>query len=214
VYIESNKFTNTCIPINSSGIPTIGSSCLVQGYEGARLVIRKNDIYMMLIDGHGYDVQVNAPGLRRSVRWYEVYNNTFSSPLNADVYAFMQVRGGSGVVFGNTLANNVQKGAGILQLNDESNMGKTYNTGCSGTWPCPDQIGRGRGNPPTQVGSPLYSWGNTNLITVSGYGLIQPGRDYFDNTQKPGYTPYTFPHPLTGASGAAPATPTNIRIVR
>ncbi|MCK4576539.1 T9SS type A sorting domain-containing protein, partial [candidate division WOR-3 bacterium] len=25
---------------------------------------------------------------------------------------------------------------------------------------------------------------------------IQSGRDYFDNTQKPGYTPYTYPHPL------------------
>jgi hypothetical protein len=42
--------------------------------------------------------------------------------------------------------------------------------------------------------------------------FIQPGREYFTATAKPGYTAYTYPHPLTGSSASAtnvPA-PTNV----
>ena len=37
-------------------------------------------------------------------------------------------------------------------------------------------------------------------------GIIE-GRDYFSDTPLPGYTPYTYPHPLTGGGGTSP-TPT------
>jgi hypothetical protein len=87
----------------------------------------------------------------------------------------------------------------------------------------------------TYVGDsePAYIWNNNRSMNVSiqDYGLgnsgtganscpssptpdssvyyIEPGRDFFNGTAKPGYTPYTYPHPLTDA-GTAPAPPTNL----
>jgi hypothetical protein len=97
------------------------------------------------------------------------------------------------------------------------------NTGVRG-YPALDQVGRGtctdriRGDPPRNqttgretwphnASEPIYEWGNTiqpiqndtnQLFTVQCTDdLLQQNRDYFRNTQKPGYTPYTYPHPLT-----------------
>ncbi|HEX7655054.1 MAG TPA: hypothetical protein VF607_16210 [Verrucomicrobiae bacterium] len=57
---------------------------------------------------------------------------------------------------------------------------------------------------PHQVLEPLYSWGNTlngNLAGVtSSYANIQEGREIYFNTPKPGYTPFTYPHPLQSSS--------------
>lgn len=88
-----------------------------------------------------------------------------------------------------------------------------------------DGSGRGKGslvsgNPPTRpVGwndqgtSPCYSWNNrsetkpVNFVPTSG--TIKKGEHYFDDTPMPGYTPYTYPHPLaTGGGTPPPATPT------
>jgi hypothetical protein len=80
-----------------------------------------------------------------------------------------------------------------------------------------DGIGRGRGslvsgNPPTvpsgwndQVTEPCYSWSNVIADGVAGakanFGdvdlSIRINEHYFNNTPMPGYTPYTYPHPLT-----------------
>ena len=63
---------------------------------------------------------------------------------------------------------------------------------------------------PNQATEPMYSWNNTNAddgsqfgYTVSANGgfTILAGRDYFNGTIKPGYTPYTYPHPLVSAGG-------------
>jgi hypothetical protein len=86
-----------------------------------------------------------------------------------------------------------------------------------------DQPGRGQGdllvgNPPinsrtgtaswpNQLLEPTYGWNNiykptsapVNItVGVGGFMLVQ-GRDYFNNTRMPGYTPYTYPHPLVTA---------------
>ncbi|HEU5397531.1 MAG TPA: hypothetical protein VFV81_10200 [Verrucomicrobiae bacterium] len=88
-----------------------------------------------------------------------------------------------------------------------------------------DQIGRGSGdliqgdgppygsyenvatvqpNWPHEVSEPLYVWGNTLNGNPTGaesdYPNIQQGRDYINGTPKPGYTPFTYPHPLTFVS--------------
>jgi hypothetical protein len=75
-----------------------------------------------------------------------------------------------------------------------------------------DQVGLGAGahinriSPawPNQSSEPCYSWDNTNPDDGSSFGFtvgaggitILAGRDYFNNTPMPGYTPYTYPHPL------------------
>ena len=81
-----------------------------------------------------------------------------------------------------------------------------------------DQVGRGSGdllvgatmptntaiggtNWPRQVSEPLYFWGNTLNGTVTGgetdYPNLIAGRDFTNNAVKPGYVPFTYPHPLT-----------------
>ncbi len=67
---------------------------------------------------------------------------------------------------------------------------------------------------PNQVLEPLYSWDNTMNGTPSGisstYPNIQEGREIYFNTAKPGYAPYSFPHPLVlldgGTNSVPPAT--------
>jgi hypothetical protein len=77
-----------------------------------------------------------------------------------------------------------------------------------------DQPGRGAGdlidrnNPawPHQGLEPCYSWNDIYTPTaerlniqpgIGASAVLQEGRDYFNNTPMPGYTPYTYPHPLT-----------------
>jgi hypothetical protein len=54
---------------------------------------------------------------------------------------------------------------------------------------------------PHQVIEPLYFWGNIlngqPAEAGSPYPTIQEGRDFFNDTPKPGYTPFQYPHPLT-----------------
>jgi hypothetical protein len=92
----------------------------------------------------------------------------------------------------------------------------------TGGYPCRDQVGRTH----AQQSAPLYVWNNSTVKAGSydggnscGLGLaayLQPGRDYINDVQKPGYVAYTYPHPLV--SGGVPGTsvpraPTNLRII-
>ncbi|MBN1676690.1 MAG: hypothetical protein JXR37_36940 [Kiritimatiellae bacterium] len=95
-------------------------------------------------------------------------------------------------------------------------------------YPCLDQVGRApdveAAHVQPQLACPFYAWNNT----VNGQNLnpwvknggvspcgeqdhIQRGRDYFVDTPRPGYVPYTYPHPLTGGAVPLPAAPTNLR---
>jgi len=54
---------------------------------------------------------------------------------------------------------------------------------------------------PPQALEPIYSWNNTingSNINIGSYGepTLKEGRDYYNSTPMPGYTPYTYPHPL------------------
>ena len=81
-------------------------------------------------------------------------------------------------------------------------------------YPCRDQVGRA----PGQALEPIYAWNNTGGVTLAandawssdcgGFGIanyILENRDFYNNgvTPKPGYTAYTYPHPLQDA-GAPP----------
>jgi hypothetical protein len=53
---------------------------------------------------------------------------------------------------------------------------------------------------PNQQIEPIYSWGNTLNGADAGVAtrnaVIVPGVHYINDTPKPGYTPFTYPHPL------------------
>jgi hypothetical protein len=61
-----------------------------------------------------------------------------------------------------------------------------------------------------QVTEPCYSWNNTNDVKGQVNFSAEPGvranEHYFNNTPMPGYTSYTYPHPLTKSS--PPSQPT------
>ena len=55
-----------------------------------------------------------------------------------------------------------------------------------------------------QIIEPAYCWGNT-INGAPGIGRsssnIVEGRDFFNGTSRPGYVPYTYPHPLVSGGG-------------
>ena len=114
-------------------------------------------------------------------------------------------------------------------------------------WPCLDQIGRGTGQYPNQPSVPLYFWNNgsstgcatgttcnnsasigqssckSTHVRGSGTGDSPHAGGIYDyvlngTAPKPGYTPYTYPHPLQGGVSAPPppsstiAPPTTLRV--
>jgi hypothetical protein len=94
-----------------------------------------------------------------------------------------------------------------------------------------------------QISDPLYCWNDSGpLIAEEGNSYVglnqytpdqcgngeligtflQEGRDYFVGTAMPGWTPYTYPHPLhsayasgnpTGTPASTPPPPQNLRVV-
>jgi hypothetical protein len=87
--------------------------------------------------------------------------------------------------------------------------GDAFSISCG--YPCLDQIGRSTdasaGNPHPQLFEPLYEWANLSDgedfdIIPHDICLLHPrhlveGRDFFNDTPRPGYVPYVYPHPLT-----------------
>jgi len=77
---------------------------------------------------------------------------------------------------------------------------------------------------------PAYIWGNSRAplnVAITDYGssggctgtvdtstnYIVSGRDFYPNTAKPGYSPYTYPHPLTSGTTVSLTAPTNVKAV-
>jgi hypothetical protein len=100
------------------------------------------------------------------------------------------------------------------------------NTPGQNGYPCLDQIGHVFGPSPggANLLEPLYEWNNTHdradvdLIVGSSHANadrhIVQGRDFINDTPRPGYAPFPYPHPLrSGDPVATPAAPTNLRII-
>jgi len=128
-------------------------------------------------------------------------------------------------------ANILSSTSDTIQYESDSQGPKmSFNTG--DTWEIRkvlitiDQVGRGKGDylsgsSPTPTGwphealEPVYIWGNTfnggsiNRFCYAQSDVIQANRDYIFDTPKPGYTPYTYPHPLVGEAVDAPQ---NLRV--
>lgn len=69
-----------------------------------------------------------------------------------------------------------------------------------------------------QVTSPWYEWenyreGGADVSFESAYAGIRQNEHYLNNTEKPGYTPYAYPHPLI-LGQLPPRAPANLRVIR
>ncbi|BCS36067.1 hypothetical protein TBR22_A53040 [Luteitalea sp. TBR-22] len=215
VYVEANAFTFT-----------VFYNAIDCEYSG-RMVFRYNSVTDSYLESH------SIQGHARACRKWEIYDNTLRQ-ANTSVYRPMFLRGGTGVVFGNTFTGNFTAPAIHLDnVRTFTNVGGEVGQ-CSGAsvwdgnaesngYPCRDQIGRGRDAAlwsaapyPAQSLEPAYFWDNTingavlGVEVVNGSAVhIKSGRDYVANAgAKPGYVPYQYPHPLS-----TPAAPSNLRLI-
>lgn len=187
--------------------------------NNARCVFRYNTATSpasKVFDVHGS----RTPSGSNGARHYEIYHNTFTGSTGYP--RLIEIRGGSGRIFDNTLTVTSENPALIY---DEQCARNTDCDGLGGLYACPSdvpivgQIGTGV-NPTGRGDEPLYSWGNVEdggywtadtvalpVLAVTQCGvahtiadIIAEGTDYFDSETKPAamdsYTPYTYPHPL------------------
>lgn len=200
-------------------------NCVDSQYAG-RYVFRYNTVIDTVCEVHS----TSNPSSRTAGRSWEIYENTFEAVNETPWYPF-RIRGGTGVVFNNTITGRYEN-QHIAFDNVRSCDGR-----CDGTspmdgnqrgeagYPCRDQIGRSTdafeyqedGNWPSQELDPAYAWGNVNdtgtaeFVTIrcqESQNHIQEGRDFYNGTPKPGYTPYAYPHPRVTADDGDVEPPT------
>jgi len=199
VFIEDNDF------IYSENAEPDYVAHVVASNHGARYVLRYNNIDAVYIEdqlhvGSIIDVHGNFFYGRGTVA-FELYNNVINSEHS---FRGMNIRGGTGVIFGNTFTGDFTHSIHMTNYrswntpSDESPgdcpVGDYDPCCCPEDYPCVDQINN------------LYIWDNTYNgspvqaeVDDRGYNTvhIQENRDY-SHEERPGYTPYTYPHPLVG----------------
>ena len=213
LFVEDNYFYNqySCDSHNAHAM---------YGRHGGVTVFRHNEIHQMNFDQHGYRAE-------HAGYCAEVSNNQWIQDVpGVSLYAMIVIRGGTGVIYGNTRSGSGALTYGIYYWYERatsagSSSVNSYvpgygevaaNTACDSTegYPCAEQPGRGQNNSL----DPIYAWGNTNLPSthiVPSESWIQSGRDYFTNQgAKPGYVPYTYPHPLITGEPEPPPPPGNL----
>lgn len=231
VFIEDNLFKQTSAAAGHM-------RHYISSELGARYVSRYNEFQNNygdrnadLHDAHGLCL-VNSNGA--GARGGEIYGNTISG---GDYYRAMQLRGGSWLVYDNTIT----PGAGNPIEFDEYRAKTPSQCSTSNNlapvmppWPVPPGATWSATAPwvatvsdasryplPQQIFN-TYVWNNRNASTgalinpAAGSSLegayIQNNRDYFASTSKPAalgsYAAYQYPHPLR----AALSPPTNLRV--
>lgn len=213
LFIEANTFDYDDF-YGNTGVPAVDMD------DGGRVVFRHNSLRYAFFETHD-----KARSGLASANAYEVYENSFWTDTNK--WKGIDATAGTGVLWGNTFTGDYTH---IIGLMDYKSFDPRAVSLCDGTdpadqnvpgesgWRCQYQIGS-MGEGPTAYGYPLYIWNNTDDATLRGAECtagcqhIQSGRDYIDNgtDAKPGYTPFSFPHPL--ASGAPqPQPPTALSV--
>lgn len=218
VFIEDNLFTQD----QTKGYFYPGQD----GWSGHRIVVRHNTFNNTKAANHGTETS----GRWRSARQFEYYNNTWTLDMQGHFEpAAISIRGGTGVVFNNSvtvvngMTNNLVEFKYLRANASYSPWGKCPNAWDLGADRCIDQIGVGRGallsgfSPslpewPGQIDDPAYAWNNRVNGKVSPPisptpTVVRMGRDVI-HSPKPGYTPYTYPHPLTATSETTSSGPT------
>jgi hypothetical protein len=198
VFIEDNIFED--VPGQTD------TAMVVEAGLGGRYVFRHNQIINWadfdILDMHGNQDPVTPaynPGGSRGTMCSEVYENTvIANRTNRFVY----LRGGTAIIFNNTITGGdyVQE----IGLIDEDG---------------PSRFNYVSSYPGYDIIKDTYIWNNVyngSLIIpaldspATDAAFIQKGRDYFTSA-KPGYTPFTYPHPLRSGT-SVPAPPTKLRL--
>lgn len=196
-YIESNTFYG-------------GTNQGIDCDDSARCVYRYNKLTYSSFNTHG---MATSP---KGVRHFEVYNNEFihngeTSQIANQSWAIW-IRGGTGVIYNNNIANIAGSYWGdkaeikfsIRGAEDARPQGSCSNV----KYPVPRQLGQNYDGT-NYFTDPIFIWGNTGTVEIdAGWNWGNPcgltwsaffqwGRDAVNTgTPKPGYTPYTYPHPL------------------
>jgi hypothetical protein len=217
VYIEDNTFTAAnCV--NSLGT--------FDGYNGSRLVFRHNIVTNWSGYVHGYD------SAGESALQTEIYDNAFDmANAQCSISQMLFIRGGSGYVFNNSmhLTDPYNEFApALLSLYYYRSTTAQQGSICDGTaavdenqpgmngYHCFQQPGTGGPGPHQAV--PWYEYNNVgtgnmpaNLNIKSDSSHVIAGRDFINDTPKPGYSPGPYPHPCA-VNTLAP--PTGVRVIR
>ena len=192
--------------------------------------VTHNTLTYSSFNTHGYATS------SQGVRHFEVYNNRFihdgGTAQIANQNWAIWIRGGTGVIFNNQIDNIAGSYWGdkaelkltIRGAEDVRPQGSCANV----SYPVPRQLGQNH-NGSGYFTDPIYVWGNKGSLAISdgwnwgnpcGFSwgtFFQWGRDAINNqssgTGKPGYSPYTYPHPLLSGSGQVkPNPPTDVLI--
>ena len=171
VYVEDNYF-------EQKNIGDDHMSHHIASNNGSRYVFRYNTSSDGYMSPQAIDVHGNKFGGQRGSRSYEIYGNKVHATHR---WLGMLIRGGDGVIYDNVLTGSFTRPIDLMH------EGRNGDGNCS--YPCVDQI------------RDLYMWNNTYNgktanVNVRHPSLIKQGRDYYF-AMKPGYVPYTYPHPLT-----------------
>jgi hypothetical protein len=158
-------------------------------------------------------------------RHVEFYNNIFAVSFGARNHTgrYFWIRAGTVVS-----TNNVVNDSAVPGAYGHPDMFDIGDNTPPGSYPMPRQPGFGH-NGTTNVSDPIYVWNNTGAraytINFSNDwdSIVHVNRDIFvNNGAKPGYSKYTYPHPLRQGLGQdqgpdpgniALAAPTNLRVV-
>jgi Malectin domain len=192
-YIEDCTVTNNGVAGNGA----------FDAYSGARVVLRNSIIHNEMVASHGTD----SSQRKRSIRSFEIYNNTFIEDNNL-IFTCIYLRGGTGVVWGNTARGGAGE-TGYKNFVQTANY-RSQNTYppfglCNGSNPWDentdglgyaalDQVGRGlcadqiRGNNPVnqrtggaawpnQASEPVYVWGNNWTPVPNNLGSLISNQD-------------------------------------
>lgn len=174
VFVEDNYFEHR-------NVHNPGMAHHIASNNGSKYVFRYNTINDGYLNAQAIDAHGNKFGGERGSRSYEIYNNKMQIEHR---WLGMCIRGGDGVIFDNEMKGDLTRPIDLMH------EGRDGNGNC--TYPCIDQIRE------------LYMWGNTyngkeSPVNVRHPSIIKADRDYF-MFKKPGYVPFTYPHPLTKES--------------
>ena len=169
----SSMGTDQAVYIEDCTFNAVGYVC--DANANARVVIRNCTMTLegLKIDGHGK--ASNTPP--RGVRQVESYRNTWTQ-TSTDKFAVWfthELRGGTGMIWGNSCADNSYFGRGLLRLTDYAitsnawgNFGYTFQTPVN--YPVDDQIGVGQ-DPKVGGSEPMYLWNNSKAGHPAAYSF-------------------------------------------